>query len=123
MQKQSRQQLKFQALLAERAHFMRHNLTETEQILWRRISGKQLGVAFRRQVPVDRYILDFVAPSAKLVVEVDGRSHELRCTADARRDRTLARLGYRVLRVDAELVRRNVAEAVARIVAALHVAS
>ena len=120
MRGQSRQSLKFQALLAERAHFMRHNLTETEQILWRRISGKQLGVAFRRQIPVDRYILDFLAPAAKLVVEVDGQGHELRRTADARRDRQLQRLGYRVVRLPAELVRRNVAEAVARIRAALY---
>ena len=52
MQWQSRQQLKFQALLAERAHYFRRNLTENERILWSRISGKQLGVAFRRQVPV-----------------------------------------------------------------------
>ena len=120
MQEQSRQSLKFQALLAERAQCFRHNLTETEEILWRRISGKQLGVAFHRQVPVDRYILDFAAPAAKLVVEVDDRSHEFRRTADARRDRVLARLGYRVLRIDAELVRTNVAEAVARIMTALH---
>jgi len=119
MRAQSRQSLKFQALLAERAQFFRHNLTENEQILWRRISGKQLGVAFRRQVPVDRYILDFVAPAAKLVVEVDDRSHELRRTADARRDRNLARLGYRVLRIDAELVRTNVREALAQIAATL----
>ena len=123
MRGQSRQSLKFQQLLAERANFMRHNLTETEQILWLKISSKQLGIAFKRQVPVDRYILDFVAPNAKLAVEVDGRSHEFRRAADARRDRVLGRLGYRVLRIDAELVRRNVAEAVARIVAALHVAT
>jgi leucyl-tRNA synthetase len=119
MRNQSRQQLKFQALLGERAHFLRHNLTENERILWRRISGKQLGVAFKRQVPVDRYILDFLAPAAKLAVEVDDQSHELKRTADARRDRVLARLGYRVLRIDAELVRRNISEAVALIVAAL----
>ncbi len=105
MQWQSRQQLKFQALLAERAHFMRHNLTDTEQILWHRIAGKQLGVAFRRQVPVGRYVADFVAPAAMLIVEVDDRSHELRRTADARRDRNLGRLGYRVLRIPAALVR------------------
>ena len=119
MQKQFSQQLKFHALLAERAHFMRHNLTEAEQILWHRISGKQLGIAFRRQVPVDRYIADFLAPTAKLVVEVDDRSHELKRTADARRDRNLARLGYRVLRLSAELVRNNVEEAVALIIQAL----
>ena len=116
---QSRQSLKFQQLLAERAHFMRNNLTETEAILWRQLSGKKLGVAFRRQVTVERYILDFFAPAAKLVVEVDGCSHEFRRTADARRDRVLGRLSYRVLRLPAELVRGNLAEAVARIVAAL----
>jgi len=120
---QSRQSLKFQQLLAERAHFMRNNLTETEAILWRQLSGKKLGVAFRRQVTVERYILDFFAPAAKLVVEVDGRSHEFRRTADARRDSVLARLGYRVLRLPAELVRSNTLEAVGRIVAALSVAT
>jgi len=70
-------------------------------------------------VPVDRYILDFVAPAATFVVEVDDRSHELKRTADAPRDRNLGRLGYRVLRLPAELVRANLEEAVARIVAAL----
>ena len=119
MLKQSRQQLKFQALFAERAHFLRHNLTETESALWCRLRGKQLGVSFRRQVPVDHYIADFLAPAVKLVVEVDGAGHSLRCTADARRDCTLQRLGYRVLRIDAELVRCNLAEAVAHIRAAL----
>ena len=119
MQWQSRQQLKFQALLAERAHCFKHNLSENERILWSRISGKQLGVAFRRQVPIGKYIADFVAPGAKLIVEVDDRSHELKRNADARRDRNLARLGYRVLRIPAELVRNNVAEAVARVVDAL----
>jgi len=118
MLKQSRQQLKFQALLVERAHFMRHNLTETESQLWRKLSGKQLGFAFKRQVPVDRYIADFLAPAVKPVVEVDGAAHSLRRTADARRDRVFQRLGYRVLRIDAVLVRCNLAEAVALIVAA-----
>jgi very-short-patch-repair endonuclease len=119
MLKQSRQQLKFQSLLAERAHCMRHNPTETESQLWRMLSGKQLGVAFKRQVPVDRYIADFLAPAVKLIVEVDGASHSLRRTADARRDRVLQRMGYRALRLDAELVRCNLADAIARVLAAL----
>jgi very-short-patch-repair endonuclease len=75
MRNLSRQQLKFQALLAERARFMRHNLTDTEQLLWRQLAGKRLGVAFKRQVPVGRYVADFLAPSVKLVVEVDGGYH------------------------------------------------
>jgi very-short-patch-repair endonuclease len=119
MRTQSRQQLKFQALLAERAHFMRHNLTETESALWCRLRGKQLEVSFRRQVPVDRYIADFLAPAVKLVVEVDGAGHSLRRTADARRDRVFQQLGYHVLRIDAELVRLRSSEAVALIEASL----
>jgi very-short-patch-repair endonuclease len=119
MRNPSRQQLKFQALLAERAHFMRHHSTETEQALWCQLAGSALGVAFKRQVPIDRYIVDFLAPARKLVVEVDGGVHSVRRTRDARRDRLLQRLGYRVLRVEAELVRTNITEAVALIVAAV----
>ena len=119
MRNQSRQQLKFQALLAGRAQFMRHNLTETESQLWQQLSGKLLGAAFKQQVPLDRYIVDFLAPAVKLVVEVDGGVHSLRRSADARRDRVLQRFGYRVLRLDAELVRSNLADAGALILAAL----
>jgi very-short-patch-repair endonuclease len=107
-----RQQLRFQALLSERAQFMRHNGTDTEQALWRELSGSKLGVAFRRQVPVGRYIADFMAPPLKLIVEVDGGYHSRRVTADARRTRVLERLGYHVLRLDAELVSRQLPLAV-----------
>ena len=112
MRTQSRQQLKFQALLAERARFMRFNGTDTERALWHCLAGKRLGVAFRRQVVVDRFVVDFLAPSIRLVVEVDGPYHALRATADARRTRVLERLGYRVLRLDAALVLRQLPLAV-----------
>ena len=104
-----------------RARQMRCALTPTEQQLWEQIRGGRLGVWFRRQVPVGRYIADFLAPSQRLIVEVDGGHHALRRRADERRDRKLTRLGYRVLRLDAELVRTNVAEAVVRVRAALTV--
>ena len=108
MRTQSRQQLKRQVLLSQRAHEMRHHLTPSEAALWVAISRNQLGVAFRRQVVIgNRYIADFLAPSAKLVVEVDGPYHRRRVTADARRTRVLERLGYRVLRLDAEVVLRQ----------------
>ena len=49
---------------------MRHAPTESEAALFRLLSGKKLGVAFKRQVPLGgRYIGDFVAASAQLVVE------------------------------------------------------
>ena len=85
----------------------------------RRDACVSCSLAFKCQVTVDRYIVDFLAPAAKLVVEVDGGVHSLRRTRDARRDRVLQRLGYRVLRIDAELVRTQWSEAVALICASL----
>jgi very-short-patch-repair endonuclease len=76
-----------------RARYMRFEPTASEAALWRALSGKRLGVAFRRQVPIGRYIVDFLAPSARLVVEVDGGYHARRATADARRDAALRRAG------------------------------
>lgn len=58
-------------------------------------------------------------PETQLVVEVDGEHHEGRRRADARGDELLARLGYRVLRLDAELVEKHLPLAVARIEQAL----
>ncbi len=89
-------------LIEERAWAMRHAPTQSEAALWRCLCGKQLGVAFKRQRPIGRYIVDFVAPSVKLIVEVDGGYHAKRAAADARRDRDLVRLGFSVLHVGAE---------------------
>ena len=119
MQTQSRQHHKFQSLLAGRAQFMRHNPTDTERALWFQLSGKKLGVAFKRQVVVDRFVVDYLAPAVHLIVEVDGGYHSQRVAADARRDRVLQRMGYRVLRLDAGLVRCNLVEAVGRVRVAL----
>jgi very-short-patch-repair endonuclease len=66
-----------------------------------------------------RFIVDFLAPAARLVVEVDGGYHCERRAADARRDEKLRRAGYRVLRVEAELVRNDLPAAIARIRAEL----
>ena len=93
--------------LALHAHTMRQAPTDSEARLWRVLRSSQLGVAFRRQVPVLGFIADFYAPSARLIVEVDGGYHKRRATADARRDLKLTRAGYRVLRLQAELVTRD----------------
>ncbi len=106
--------------LEQRAWANRRAMTPSELRLWSALKGRQLGVQFRRQVPLaGRYIADFCAPSVCLVVEVDGAYHEGRQRADARRDAVLRGLGYRVLRVDAECVMRSLAVAVARVRAAL----
>ena len=104
---------------AGRASAMRAAPTTTEALLWQRLSGSQLGVGFRRQLVVGRYIVDFAAPAARLVVEVDGGYHARRLRADARRDRALGKLGWRVLRLPAELVQHRLEDAVATVRAAL----
>jgi very-short-patch-repair endonuclease len=55
------------------------------------------GYRFRRQHPIGRYVVDFVCLEAKLVIEVDGPTHEDR-QRDERRDRDLASRGYSTLR-------------------------
>ena len=57
------------------------------------------GYRFRRQVPIGPYIVDFLCPSAKLIVEVDGGQHAENADADAQRTQRLESEGYRVMRV------------------------
>jgi very-short-patch-repair endonuclease len=87
--------------------------------LWQALRAGQLGVGFRRQVVVARFILDFAAPSVRLAVEVDGLSHTGRERQDAARDRVLAELGWSVLRLRAEWVTADVAGAAAVVAVAL----
>ncbi len=54
---------------------LRQNMPEPEKLLWQRIRSKQLGVKFRRQHGIGRYIADFYCPQCKLVIELDGDSH------------------------------------------------
>lgn len=106
--------------LEQFAHRNRFALTSSEARLWSALSARKLGVQFRRQVVLaDRFIVDFLASSVHLVVEVDGGYHVLRRHADARRDQRLQRLGYRVLRVQAELVMTDLAKAIALVRGAL----
>jgi very-short-patch-repair endonuclease len=83
---------------------MRRLPTESEAALWRLLKGRQLGVSFKRQVPLLGYIVDFYASQARLVVEVDGGYHAERAALDAKRQRRLERAGCRVVRVASEVV-------------------
>ncbi len=81
----------------EHAREMRSNPTEAEAALWQRLRRNRLdGIHFRRQALRGRYIVDFLAPKARLVVEIDGGQHG--GAYDAQRDRALQRMGYTVLR-------------------------
>jgi very-short-patch-repair endonuclease len=94
----------------DRAKRLRRTMTRAETLLWRHLkAGRLAGLGFRRQSPKGNYIADFVAHSCKLVVEVDGESHdfEQRIRHDKLRDEWFASRGYRVLRFTNDDVRKN----------------
>ena len=80
---------------------LRKNAAPCERILWRHLRNRNFaGYKFRRQHPIDPYILDFYSPSLKLAIELDGSGHaySLREKRDQRRDEFLARQGIAVVR-------------------------
>src|ERR671919_3057503 len=93
--------LQYNLQLKPKARSLRNNLTDAEQCLWARLRRKQiLGVQFYRQKPIGNCVADFYAPSARLVVEVDGSQHcdKRQAEHDRRRTAYLKRLGLRILR-------------------------
>jgi very-short-patch-repair endonuclease len=85
------------------ARDLRKDQTDAEQRLWSHIRRKQLAdVQFYRQKPIGPYIVDFYAPRAKLVIEIDGAQHREgeHASQDAARDAYLESLGLKVLRFD-----------------------
>lgn len=99
--------------LMPRAREMRIVPTRSEEMLWQAIRAGALGVRFRRQVILGPVIVDFFAPSAGLVIEVDGGVHARQRETDRIRDESLALRGIRVVRIDAALVEACVERAVA----------
>ncbi|WP_420128758.1 endonuclease domain-containing protein [Longimicrobium sp.] len=90
-----------------------------EEVLWGALQKKQVaGLKFRRQHPVDRFVLDFYCPSHKLVIEVDGGVHDQQAERDAERTKVLQAYGYRVLRFRNEQVLHELPKVVQEIAAA-----
>lgn len=68
-------------------------------MLWSRLRNSQVdGVKFRRQQPIETYIVDFVSFEKKIVVELDGSQHTENEEYDAQRDACLRKNGFKVLR-------------------------
>ena len=88
------------SILMENAVKNKRNPTEAESVMWEMLRKKQLGVIFRRQYIIGEFIVDFVCLSKQLVVEVDGKYHDLpeQQKADVLREQCLLALGYRTIR-------------------------
>ena len=80
---------------------LRANTTPHERVLWRAL--KELpadGTHFRRQAPIGPYVVDFLCPAKRLIIELDGGHHNDDVTARRDRERQLwlEQEGYRVIR-------------------------
>ncbi|CAN0602406.1 unnamed protein product [Ectocarpus sp. 12 AP-2014] len=95
--------------LVDLAKKLRNNMTLGEIALWREIKGKKLGVRFSRQIPIDRYIVDFYCKDLQLAIEVDGSIHfeEGHEEKDNQRQTRLASLGVTVIRFSDTDVKNN----------------
>jgi|SRR5262245_57591498 len=103
--------LKYKSLLRQPARKLRNELTNSEQLLWSKVRKKQiLGVQFYRQKPIGSYIVDFYAPKARLVIEIDGSQHleENHAFTDSLRDAYLGEQGLKVLRFNSREVLKNI---------------
>ena len=92
---------KVSSKLRSNARALRKNSTDAERILWSELRDHRLnGAGFRRQVPIDNYIADFMCHAARLVIELDGGQHfsDRGEQADAARSAVIEAKGFQVLR-------------------------
>ena len=96
--------------LPERARQLRRDQTKAESAAWEMLRNRRtLGLKFRRQVPIDRYIADFYCPEIRVIVELDGGVHDQpgQVKWDAMREARLLELGYKILHVQNEIVLKD----------------
>jgi very-short-patch-repair endonuclease len=92
------------------AQRLRKNLTPAEKILWQELRNRNLsGFKFRRQHPIREFIVDFFCLEKELVIEIDGKIHQLPDVNEKDENRTaeLERLGLTVIRFTNEEVINN----------------
>jgi very-short-patch-repair endonuclease len=95
--------------LKQVARILRKNMTLGEILLWKELKGKKLlGYDFHRQKPIGEYVVDFYCPALKLVIEIDGDSHDGKEEADRLRQNRLESMGLTVLRFWDADVKSNV---------------
>ena len=98
--------------LLDRRRKLRKNQTPQEEKLWWYLKDKRLGVKFRRQHSIGRYILDFYCTEKKLIIELDGKIHEEEESReyDQVRDKFFKELGFIVLRFPNTEIEQNINE-------------
>ncbi len=101
------------ARLKPLARQKRQQPTPAEDRLWQALRDSQIGVKFRRQYTIERFIADFYCIKARLLVEVDGAYHQYTGEEDLIRQEFLESLGIKVVRVRNQDVMTNLKGVVA----------
>lgn len=86
--------------LKKKARSLRKNPTEPEIILWQKVlcRNQLYGYKFLRQKPIGNFIVDFYCPKLRLVIEVDGHTHDVDSKYDKERTEQLNKIGVEVVR-------------------------
>jgi len=95
---------------------LRRDLTGAERVLWEELRNRRLvGLKFRSQHAVGKFVLDFYCASCKLAIELDGSSHDNKTDVDLARTEILDAYGYLVLRFQNSEIFANLASVLERI--------
>ena len=78
-----------------------------EALLWNELKHSKLGYRFTKQKPIGSYIADFYCPEKKLVIEIDGWTHDDKYKYDTDRDKFMKAQGIQVLRINDIDVKRD----------------
>lgn len=93
----------------ETARLLRRRMTYSESLLWEKLKGKQLlGLRFRRQHPIDIYIVDFYCHEAKLVIEIDGEIHMDQIEYDDGREADIKKFNIKIIRFTNDEINNNI---------------
>ncbi len=87
-----------QSILRQHARNLRKNGTVAERHLWHYLRANRFGYKFKRQVPIKRFIVDFVCLEKRLIIELDGGQHQDNRAYDERRTLVLNQQGFQMLR-------------------------
>ena len=91
------------------ARKLRRTMSLPEGLLWQQLRQRPMGLKFRNQHPIGNIVVDFYCAKSRLVIEINGISHDMgdRSDRDLARDRWLNSLNYRVVRIPAADVLRD----------------
>lgn len=87
---------------------LRSEQTEYEELVWRNIlKNEKTGYKFNRQKPLLNYIVDFYCSELKLIIEIDGDSHNYQVDYDLKRTQDLEKYDLKILRFTNQEVKSN----------------